>query len=773
MKNYTKYILKDIKVLLPKLLAITLIVILGVGFTLGLFTAAPNMRYSVERFYKDTNVADAIIQGMPFEEDLLNELKGNELIDDVFAYYSFDEDVEFRNGNHLAQINIIDFKKDINLNKLTLIEGRFPNPDAEDIEVVIERKQPFLIDVPMNYETTFLDKKVKVVGVVHSPWYFAFVEEISLSKQRPIEIILYADRALLSEDQYTNVAIKLKDAKNYNFFSSKYEEVIEGSIEKLKEVYPNFYFSTLKTNQSYAKYSSDVKIVEAIALIFPLFFILVTILVSIASMTKIVEDQRRQIGTLTSLGYGKFKIIFKYVLYAVIASAVGTVVGIALGVYFIPAIVYNAYKTIYNLPEFTIQYYFDYTSVIAAVMIASVVLVTIGSISARLKEKPTELLRVKTPKPGKKILLERIGFIWKGLKFKYKSTFRNIFRYKRNLFLSIIGVMGSTALLLAGFGIKDSVDLAGKYQYEEMLNYNIEISVNENKQILEFRNYKKLYVSANNAEYNKDYISAIIFSDNKKANDFIKFKNVDGTEFEFTSDSFVITKSFADKHNLNVGDEIKVNINNKEYELTITNIQEYYFGNYMFIGTDYINDGFKINKIYIKDSLSEQEQNELKEKLKEYEFISKVSFKDDMKYSYLKTSESMNSIIVVLVLSASALAIIIYYNLTIINIHTRKREIATLKVLGYQEVEVSGYVFREMFIISIFAIILGLLLGKILHSFIISQIVVDGILLVNNIRVFSYLYSTVLAFSFLGLVYLLTLPETRRIDMVEALKSYE
>lgn len=773
MKKYNKYIFKDIKVLLPKLLAITFIVILGVGFTLGLITAAPNMRYSVRKYYEKTNVADVIIQTTPVNYDVIETLKGNELIQDVFAYYSFDEDVEFKNGMHLANINVIDFSNKITVNKLTLLEGRLPDPNSDDIEVVIERKQPFLINVPLHYETTFLDKKVKVVGIVHSPWYFAFVEEISLSKQRPIEIILYADKGLLLEEEYTNIAIKFKNTNNVDIFSQKYKDIVDDNLEKLKKDYPNFFYLPLTINQSYAKYSSDVKIVEAIALIFPLFFLLITILVSMASMTRIVEDHRNQIGTLRSLGYNNTRILLKYVLYATLSSAIGTVIGIALGVYFIPAVVYNAYKTIYNLPEFLIQYYFDYTSIISLVMILSVVLVTVSSVSGTFKEKPSELLKVKTPKPGKKILLERITFIWKRLKFRYKSTFRNIFRHKINLFLTIIGVMGSTALLLAGFGIKDSVDLAGKYQFDLMQEYNIEISISEAKEIEELKGIEKLYLTATNGEFNKDFISVLIFEDSNKVNDFLRFRDSSKNNFEFTNNSVVVTEGFAKKHNLLVGSIIKLNIFDNEMTFTVTNIQEYFFGNYIYIAKELITDEISYNKIYLKSNLSTSEKEELSLKLDKYDFITKVMFEEDLKYSYLKTSESMNSIIVILVFSACALAIIIYYNLTLINIHTRKREIATLKVLGYQEIEVSGYVFREMFIISIFAIILGLILGKALHVFIISLIVVDGVMLANEIRIFSYFYSCILAFAFLGIVYLLSIPETKKINMVEALKSYE
>ncbi|HHX22786.1 MAG TPA: FtsX-like permease family protein [Thermoanaerobacterales bacterium] len=776
MKKYQKYILKDIKNLLPKLIAIVLIVALGVGFSVGLYTAAPNMRYSVEKYYDNTSTADIIIQGSPFNEAKLNEFKDNELIENAEGYYSFDSDVEFENGMHLAKINVIDFENRIN--KLTLMEGRLPNKDSDTIEIVIERKQPFLIEVPLGYETTFLDKTVVVVGIVYNPWYFAFVEEISQQEQRPIEIIIYASRELLDEDLYTNINATLKGARNFNTFSDEYENFIDIKVDELKNQYSDFYFTTRNLNQSFAKYKSDVSVIEAIALIFPIFFLLITILVSMSSITRIIEDQRSQIGTLRSLGYSNFSITGKYIMYALISSGLGVVLGIASGVYFLSLVVYNAYKTIYYLPPFLIQYYWGITSIISITMIISVVIVTVGAVMQTLKEKPTELLKVKTQKPGKKIFLERLTFIWKRLKFKYKSTLRNIFRHKKNLILTLIGIGGSTALLLAGFGIKNSVDLAGKYQFEEMMMYNLEISINPTKSNLnKINDYDSLYIMAINAKYeNSDYISIIIPKDTYYTNEFLDFRESKNKDINFGNSSVVVTNQFAIKHNLNVGDNFLLTIADKDYNFKVSDIQEYYFGNNIYIAKEMFADDLDINynKIYVKtEGLDFIGKQDLKNDLEDNENIVKVMFEEDLKYSFQNTSNSMNGIIIILVASACALAIIINYNLILINIHTRKKEIATLKVLGYQEKEVLGYVFRETLIISILAILIGLFFGKGLHYFIISRIVIDGVLLFNGVSWVSYLYTAILSFVFLIIVYLMSIPKTKRINMVDSLKSFE
>jgi len=778
MKKFTKLIFRETWTLFPKLLAIVLIVALGVGFTLGLMTAAPNLHYSVEKFYEDTNAADAMIIGGPFSDEIINDIKNHPLIDDVYPYFSFDGDVDFRGEKKLARINVINFKEEISINKLTIIEGRLPNPDSETIEVVIEQKQPFLVDVPLGYITTFMDKTIEVVGIVHNPWYFAFVEEISHTEQRPIEIIVYADESLQNEKTYTNILITLNNSKKYKLFSRSYRDFLQEKIDILQKEYPELYFIRLDMNQSYAKYLSDVGITEAVSLLFPVFFLMVTVLVTMASMMRIVEDQRNQIGTLRSLGFGNLKILSKYIIYSLISSGLGTIIGIGGGVYFIPRIIYNVYSTVYNLPSFSIQYYFNYTSIISVIMIASVVTVTILSVYNHLKEKPTELLRPKVPKSGKKIFIEKIPFIWKRLKFKYKSTFRNIFRYKRNLFLTLIGIAGSTALLLAGFGVKDSVDLAGKYQYDDILSYDLEVSINKQTEISEIANFNFIYVFSMTAQLqnkNKDFITVLSFEDSSRINEFINFRNKNKKNFEFTKDSVIITKQFASKHNLSVGDKIKLSISNQTIELTITHIQDYYFGNNVYIAKEILEQYVTLdyNKIYVITDLTNQEKDVLKQKLENNSSITKVALKEDFKYMYDQTSKSLSSIIIMMVVFSCALALVINYNLILINIHTRTREIATLKVLGYQEFEVSGYVFRETFIISLAAILIGILLGKTLHFSIISIIDVDGVILANEIKSLSYILTFILSLVFLGIEYFLSLPQTRKINMIEALKSYE
>lgn len=780
MNKYLKYIFKDIKTLASKLVAIILIVMLGVGFLVGLMTTAPNMRYSVERYYIDNNASDIIIQSeTPLTNQAIETLKARPEVKDVMPYFMIDEIIKIHETNRMARIMLLDFNNGITINKLRVIEGRLPNPNHEHIEVVVEQSQAYLVDIEVGYKTTVMGQIFEVVGIVQHPWYFAYIQEISPISQRPIEAMIYTDESFLVEKTYTHLAVTIDYPSSINMFSKTYKTYMDIVVENLELSYnDNFYYTTRNQNQSYVKFQNDVKIVEIIALIFPLFFFLITILVSMSSITKIVSDQRIQIGTLRSLGYSKTRIMSKYVFYAILASLMGVILGIGLGIYFIPAVVYNAYLNSYNLPSLSIDGNVIMISLISLVMIISVLVVTISSIGATLNEKPADLMRLKPPKKGKQIFLERITFIWPHLKFKYKSTFRNIFRNKRNLILTLIGVSGSTALLVAGFGIKNSVDYTGQYQYRDMQLYDIEVSVNPNQtNITALEGYDKINIMNYTFKYNnEDYINVVTPENNSYFHEFLHLKNIHRADVNMEANSVFVTEQFAIKHHIKPNDIIELSFRDVKASFTVTEIIDFYFGNYIYISKELLNQTYPeiYNKIYVKSGIKDPiKLDNLKTILNSDPNVLQTSFNEDIKAAFDKTSESINSIIIVLVVSASLLAVIINYNITLINISTRQKEIATLKVLGYFEREVSGYVFRETMIISTVAIFLGLGLGRLLHWFIISRIFLDGIMFVNTINWLSYLFTIILSYVFLGIVYFISIPKMRNIDMVEALKSFE
>lgn len=779
MKAYSKVIYRDFKKLFTKLLAIIFIVALGVAFLVGLLTTAPNMRHTIDTYYKDMKTADVVVQKQtPFTADEITDLKNHADVSDAMPYFMIDEQIEFMDTYHMSRIVLLDFKEGININQLKLIDGRYPVTTNDRIEVIVEATQSYLLDIPLGFTTEIMGQTFEVVGIVNHPWYFAYVQEISVLSGRPIESMIYVDQSFLEEQTYTHVALTLKDANSLNTFSSAYKNLIEDKVDVLSTQYSNYFFTTRLQNQSFVKFNSDVEIVEVIALIFPVFFFLITILVSMSSMTRIIHDERIQIGTLRSLGFSNYKIIIKYILYVLIASSIGVLLGIAIGIYSIPAIAYNAYVITYNLPPLAIDYHFTYISAISLTMIGSVLIVTFFSIKNILKEKPSELLKHKAPKAGKKIFLERIPLIWNRLKFKYKSSIRNIFRQKRNLFLMLIGISGSTALLLAGFGIKDAVEISGSTQFDQMYQFDMELSIQPNQTNQELLNaYHTLNFMIETVHFEEsDYIYIIVPEVDDKLNDFLHFKDKNEHDITFNEQSVFVTEQFARKHGLLKGDIISLDFQGVQKSFEVTEVIEFYFGNYIYVSHDLIKDDYVLvyNRTYVQTpNLSQTALHQLIDALNVEDDIIQVQTKEDLMAAFRQTSSSMNSVILLLIAFASILAIIINYNLTLINISTRYKEMATLKVLGYQEIEVSGYIFRETFMISTVAIFLGLGIGRLLQYFIISQVNVDGIILKNAIYPLSLLYTVLLSYVFLIVVYLVSLPKIKKIDMLQALKSFE
>lgn len=342
----------------------------------------------------------------------------------------------------------------------------------------------------------------------------------------------------------------------------------------------------------------------------------------------------------------------------------------------------------------------------------------------------------------------------------------------------LVGISGSTALLLAGFGIKDAVELSGDAQFNQMYNFDMELGVLPNETnitLIEANEQLNLMIQV--AYFDEtDYINLIVPESYDEMNDFLSFRDTKDKSVEFKSDSVFVTKQFALDHDIHVGDLIRLEVNDVTSNFTVTGVVAYYFGNNIYISNELIEDVFSLylNKIYVKlPNFSKLDMNQLQNSLNDLDNVVHVQTKDDLMASFKQTSSSMNSVIILLVIFASVLSIIINYNLTLINISTRHKEMATLKVLGYDEKEVSGYIFRETFMISSVAILIGLILGRSLQYFIISQINVDGIILKNDIYPLSYLYTALLSIVYLLIVYVSSIPKIRKIDMLEALKSFE
>lgn len=547
------------------------------------------------------------------------------------------------------------------------------------------------------------------------------------------------------------------------------------------------------SHYSYVDFKGAAERMENIAVVFPVFFFLVAALVCLTTMTRFVDEQRLQIGTLKALGYTAKTIAFKYIFYAASASFIGGALGLLLGMTVFPWIIYNAWMLMYIMPQ--VQFVAQWGLVVITLAI-SIVVTTGATLVACYKElvaSPSLLMRQKAPKVGKKIMIERFGFIWNNLSFTLKVTFRNIFRYKKRMMMTIIGIAGCTALLVAGFGIKDSISDIARIQYEEVikydgtLNYETDLDNLQKEEIqtkLQSLDHVSgvLEVSISNAEISFDSvkkdISLVITDQPADFKDFYSLRSRKTKVESFVSNQgVIITEKIANDYNINAGDFITITTtDNITKSLKIDAVVENYVNHYIYMSASYYRESFgvKANMNSLLFSVDdEQYEAGIAETMLKNDTVQSVNYYRSFLQTFLDMVESLNIIVVVLVISAGALAFIVLYNLTNVNISERQREIATLKVLGFYPKEIRRYVYYENIILTILGSLVGLGIGIGLHLLVMVVVEMEDIMFGRNIQMLSFVFSLGLTILFAMLVNKAMQSKLRKIEMVESLKSIE
>ncbi|MBP3815517.1 MAG: ABC transporter permease [Firmicutes bacterium] len=568
---------------------------------------------------------------------------------------------------------------------------------------------------------------------------------------------------------------------------------------------PKVYSLDRETNVGYVCFDNDTSIINSIAKVFPVFFFLVAALVCITSMTRMVDEQRTQIGVLKAMGYSTGAILNTYMFYSGSASIIGGLFGFFAGSYLFPYVIWRAYTMMYDFSD-SVNFVINWK--LGIITIAAAILCTMGatlfSCLSDSKEVPAELIRPKSPNPGKRIFLERIPFIWNKISFLYKVSLRNIFRYKKRFLMMIVGISGCTALLLTGFGIKDSISHIAELQYSEISLYDYSVVFDDELTDESRTNFISEAKKNGNAE-------DIVFCEQLSMNYYgsagnplrlisISFDNLDKfLDIHYRGESLpppskgeiIICESFALRHNLKIGDKIKLqddDLNTADF--TVSGICENYIYNYGYVTPETFteamgrspkdNTAFVVSTIpdvdeegYTSEQNREEILNQAAAKVREVDNVASVALADEFKYRIATMMKSLNAIVYVVVASAGALAFIVIYNLTNINITERIREIATIKVLGFNSKETAQYVFRENLFLTGISALVGLLLGKALHAFVINEIKVDMIFFPIRVMPISYVLSFVLTFVFAIVVMLALYFKLKSISMTESLKSVE
>ena len=575
-----------------------------------------------------------------------------------------------------------------------------------------------------------------------------------------------------------------------NQISDAEEELRNGEIELAKLKKPDTYVLGRNTNIGYSCFESDSDIVAQVARVFPVFFILVAALVCMTTMSRMVEEQRTQIGVLKALGYSEGTVMGKYMFYSGTAAVIGCIFGYGAGTYIFPKIIWKSYELMYL--ELPIHYLFSVKLALIALLVSLVCSIGVTWFSCRLElaETAAALMRPKAPKAGKRVLLERVGFIWKRLKFLKKVSIRNIFRYKKRLFMMILGIGGCMALLLTGFGIKDSIAGFADTQYDEIqvadasaALRNVEDEPPEDLLTVLNENTKEnilLYTGAWDLLYGKRVKSVTInavesFEDMDK---YFVLRDMNGEPIAPpTEGEAIVSHSIAERFGIEKGGTMRLRDENmRELNVKVTGIFENHVYNVVFIRKDtmeaQLGEKLPLNYAFINFKEGVDENQASAEISKNSHIMQMLKF-DVLKERLSKMMSSLDYIVLIVIICAAGLAFIVLYNLTNINITERVREIATIKVLGFFRRETSAYVLRENLALTAMGIAAGSIAGVFLHRFVMAQIKVDLVDFSVRILPVSFLYSIVLTFIFNFAVDLFMELKLERINMAESLKSIE
>ncbi|MBQ6559226.1 MAG: FtsX-like permease family protein [Erysipelotrichaceae bacterium] len=575
---------------------------------------------------------------------------------------------------------------------------------------------------------------------------------------------------------------------DFNDEIEKAQSELNKASDELEEL-PNASWIILDRDSHYSSYmyKNTIKQMSAIGYAMPFLFYLVAALVCMTTMTRLIDEQRSQIGIFMALGFSSGQVIGKYVVYALLATLSGSILGILFGQLIFPTVIYATWRLMYDLPPIDLYYPWQYVLICIAAFALLMSVVTYLVARSTMKEMPSSLLRPKAPKSSKRVLLEKITFIWKRLPFTSKITARNIFRYKARFLMTIIGVAGCTGLLVVGFGIRDSISDVVAIQYGRIFAYDYHITLdsdhhlNENIEILkENLNNKEVvafmtYISKAYLNEGEDDTLTVEVFDARESKSVLGLNSKDRkTPIELDNSGVILSEKFAINHHIKEGDYVTIeSMSGLKRQAKVAKICEFYFQHYMFISESYYEDTFGENVHCNTIAVSSDNREELiKDTRRLEDFVSLTDFTGfiDQFNTMLK---ALNFIIAVIIVAAGSLALVVLLNLIQVNVAERIREIATLKVLGFHDMEVNNYIFKEILLLSMIGGLLGLPLGVLEHHFIMNVINMDMMMFGMNISIFSFSISFVITILFTLLVFMFMKRRLNNIEMVESLKSVE
>ena len=829
-----KNLLREIKRTFTKFLSIFAICALGVAFFAGIRATSPDMKEAGDRLYNTYNLSDiSVISTSGLTADNIRDLESIEgiravrasLFVDAMARGTCEKEKNLRlysmpiklKSEYAPLIDLIpdygiDTSPEYEMNGVEIVSGRMPLNDTETaLDYTLEGSLVKQLGDEITLTTSGGTVTLRVVGFIRSPMYISMFERGTSSiGNGTSDGFAYASGNAISSlgtklpvmsllnTYYTRADIVISGKEGLSAYSDEYEALVNEVTDRIEDYASTqsgtWYIQDRSGNPGYSDYSENTDRIAAVGDVFPLIFFIVAALVCLTTMTRMVEEQRIEMGTMKALGYGGWQIAMKYAVYAMSACISGGVVGAIIGFKLFPYVIMKAYSIMYYLGKLETPYRADIAFMAIAAMAVCTAAATFSACYASLKEVPATLMRPKAPKAGRRVLLEKIPFIWKKLSFTSKVTVRNLFRYKKRFFMSVIGIAGSGALLVTAFGLNDSIFGIIEKQFGDIWQMDVQAYVYEAMPLADMQEL----LGKNPA--NDDFDSVMFCLDSQmecknggRSQNGVHLLGVEsagsmagrvslhngGTPVTLDDSGVVVTAKLAETLSIKAGDEINMRTGGEDHLMRVIGVADNYVYHYVYITAAYYETVFGKAMQYnglmgnLKDGLTDETMDAMSTQLLSDSRMYTVRTIESIYASVWDSLSILNYVVLVLILGSGMLTFVVMLNLTNINIGERMRELATLRVLGFYDKEMYAYIFRENNALSVIGAFVGLVFGKIMHLFVIRTCEVDMVMFVRSAKPLSYVYAFALTIAFSLIVNLLMRPKVRAIDMVESLKSAE
>lgn len=829
-----KNLLREIKRTFTKFLSIFAICALGVAFFAGIRATSPDMKEAGDRLYNTYNLSDiSVISTSGLTADNIRDLESIEgiqavrasLFVDAMARGTGEKEKNLRlysmpiklKSEYAPLIDLIpdygiDTSPEYEMNGVEIVSGRMPLNDTEiALDNTLEGSLVKQLGDEITLTTSGGTVTLRVVGFIRSPMYISMFERGTSSiGNGTSDGFAYASGNAISSlgtklpvmsllnTYYTRADIVISGKEGLSAYSDEYEALVNEVTDRIEDYASTqsgtWYIQDRSGNPGYSDYSENTDRIAAVGDVFPLIFFIVAALVCLTTMTRMVEEQRIEMGTMKALGYGGWQIAMKYAVYAMSACISGGVVGAIIGFKLFPYVIMKGYSIMYYLGKLETPYRADIAFMAIAAMAVCTAAATFSACYASLKEVPATLMRPKAPKAGRRVLLEKIPFIWKKLSFTSKVTVRNLFRYKKRFFMSVIGIAGSGALLVTAFGLNDSIFGIIEKQFGDIWQMDVQAYVYEAMPLADMQEL----LGKNPA--NDDFDSVMFCLDSQmecknsgRSQSGVHLLGVEsagsmagrinlhngGTPVTLDDSGVVVTAKLAETLSIKAGDEINMRTGGEDHLMRVIGVADNYVYHYVYITAAYYETVFGKAMQYngfmgnLKDGLTDETMDAMSTQLLSDSRMYTVRTIGSIYASVWDSLSILNYVVLVLILGSGMLTFVVMLNLTNINIGERMRELATLRVLGFYDKEMYDYIFRENNALSVIGAFVGLLFGKIMHLFVIRTCEVDMVMFVRSAKPLSYVYAFALTIVFSLIVNLLMRPKVRAIDMVESLKSAE